>query len=145
MKKTKKTIKVSDLVAKANFDILVGTYVYGYKTISRAKFDCISNTLSNFDAYNGFNMLFCAEDVKSVIRNYPNHLYSEEEIQMVLDAHKACETRIADMWYNETGNTLSEVFNETHENGWIKNHDLFTEWLQYSALHFEKENWVFLY
>lgn len=145
MAKQRKTISVEQFVNKANFDILIGTYVHGNKTIARHKWDFAHSTLSTFGVYNGFNMFHNVHNVENILRTYPQTIYNESEIQQVLTAYKVCEARIGDIWYNETGHTLSDVFNETHENGWIKNHELFTEWLRFSAKYFEEENWIYLH
>jgi len=142
--RTKKTVSFEKLLAKANFDILVGTYVHGKKDVALAKYNAITDVLLSFGGYAGFGFLTENSSVEMFLREYnatSNRLYNEEEIQMVLDAHTADLNRIADMWYNETGNALPDVI----DNGEVKDLDLYSEWRCFSAKHFEAENWVCLF
>jgi hypothetical protein len=140
----RKTIPVSGIVEKANFDILMTTYVHGKKTVALAKWDFAQSTILAFDAYNGFSMWYSTQDVEKFIRKYNsehNYLYSEAELQMVVEAHNVALNRIADMWYNQTGNALPDVVDD----GMVKDNNLYREWIQFSAKHFQDENWVTLH
>jgi len=141
--RTKKTVSFEKLLAKANFDILVGTYVHGKKDVALAKYNAITDVLLSFGGYAGFGFLTENSSVEMFLREYnaTNNRYNEEEIQMVIDAHTADLNRIADMWYNETGNALPDVI----DNGEVKDLDLYAEWRCFSAKHFEDANWVCLF
>lgn len=144
MKNTRKTIKVSEIVAKANFDLLVSCFVHNNKTLGETKYDFAKYLLIQTEAYNGFNMYFETNQVYQFITKYNNehsNLYSESELKMITDAHTASINRIADMWYNETGNILPDVIDE----GIIKDHELHSKWIQFSAKYFQEDNWVKLY
>lgn len=142
--RTKKTVSFEKLVAKANFDILVGTYVHGKKDVALTKYHAITDVLLSFGGYAGFGFITETYSLEKFMREYnttSNRLYNDEEIQMVIDAHIVSLNRIADMWYNETGNALPNVIDE----GVVKDHDLYTEWRSFSAKHLEAENWVYLF
>jgi len=142
--RTKKTVSFEKLVAKANFDLLVGTYVHGKKDVALTKYNAIAGVLLSFDGYAGFGFITETYSLETFLREYntaSNRLYSDEEIEMVLDAHTVSLNRIADMWYNETGNALPDVIDD----GIVKDQDLYAEWRSFSAKHLEAENWVYLF
>jgi hypothetical protein len=141
--KLKKTVSFEKLVEKANFDLLVDTYVGNDSDVALTKFSVVKNILLSFDGYAGYGHFRETSTVEKMLKRYnsKNKMYSDEEIQKVIDAHVVSLNRIADMWYNETGNALPDVIDD----GRVKDVDRYSEWLQYSANHFEDDNWIFLY
>ena len=140
--RTKKTVRFENIASKANFDIIVGTYVHGKKDNTRAKWDAMSSLMLSYDGYAGFGYHTDTTNIKNMLNNYEyRNLYSDAEIQMVIDAYTADLNRIADMWYNDTGNALPDIVDD----GIVKDQQLYSEWISFSAPHFEQGNWVFLF